>query len=294
MPATVQARRFYCVTYAGSRWTILADRLGNARVASLVRNARTWRLPIHVTTLVELAPAPICTWCRARQRAWEWTGRERRQLDTCDAAQCLAARREAEEGHGRRPSYLTSTALAPPERSQMRVTVLLNLDGHPERRHRPGDRLAAVYTCTLPGGLTPYLAAATAADLFWAFSAMGPAPAERAIALPHHAAYTAGGHRPFARGDVLVLDGQAFVWGTYGHALQVEPSQLRVVQPLPAALSPVSVPEAQPRARRRNARHSSPRQPLLLRTLAAGLSRATGALRAVRRLLAGTAERLHP
>ncbi|GAA2657509.1 hypothetical protein [Nonomuraea recticatena] len=102
---TLRATRFYRVDYIGETWTLRADLLGNARVASLLRASRGWNLPIRITPFVRLSPVRVCSWCRARPRAWDWACEVRRELTTCDSAQCRAARDAAATGQARPPSY---------------------------------------------------------------------------------------------------------------------------------------------------------------------------------------------
>ncbi|WP_433379193.1 hypothetical protein [Streptosporangium sp. CA-115845] len=92
-----QTRRFHRVRYLGEEWTLPVDGLGNSRLASLLRAARGWGLPITISPVARTETVRACTWCRARARALAWAGPRRYELNTCDAAQCVAGRRAVHE-----------------------------------------------------------------------------------------------------------------------------------------------------------------------------------------------------
>ncbi|MFI9591123.1 hypothetical protein [Nonomuraea sp. NPDC052265] len=134
-----RTRRFYRVVYMGTTRDLYADQLGNARVASMLRAATEWGLPITVTSTTRTDAVRACSWCRARPRAWEWQCEVRRELTTCDEAQCRAARRAADEGEIAPPSYLAGYARPPAAARHGAPTADLS----PFRHARPSHHLTA-------------------------------------------------------------------------------------------------------------------------------------------------------
>ncbi|MBB2749255.1 UNVERIFIED_ORG: hypothetical protein FHR35_009168 [Microbispora rosea subsp. rosea] len=115
----------------------------------------------------------------------------------------------------------------------MRVTVCHNLDRAGDR-YMPDDKLAAVYACTLPRLLTEMWALPTARDLRDAFLLPDPCASLRPDERRAAAVYWAAGLRPFARGDILILDDRwAFTWCAYGMCVELDPADLVVNRPLP-------------------------------------------------------------
>ncbi|MFF3665415.1 hypothetical protein [Microtetraspora malaysiensis] len=141
----------------------------------------------------------------------------------------------------------------------MRITVCHNLDRAGDR-YMPGDRLAAVYTSTLPRRLTATWAVITAEELFRAFRTAGPCASLRPDERRAVALYQAAGLRIFSRGDVLLLDRWAFTWCAYGVCVELDAGDLTIVRPLP---TPPARSRACPQASALNAALSGVRRPAL-------------------------------
>lgn len=108
MKTMQRALRFYRVEYIGSTWTLPADLLGNARVASMMAAAREWDLPIAITVETRTETVRVCSWCRARPCAWDWDCDGRYELVECEDRQCRGARLAAYEGEIAPPSYVAA------------------------------------------------------------------------------------------------------------------------------------------------------------------------------------------
>ncbi|MEU9887969.1 hypothetical protein [Sphaerisporangium sp. NPDC051011] len=103
--------RCYRVEYVGCAWTLPADLIGKARVASILAAAREWGLPITLTVKTRAETVRACLWCRARPRAWAWDGEGRFERIECDHPQCVAARRAAGDGEIAPPSYVAARSV---------------------------------------------------------------------------------------------------------------------------------------------------------------------------------------
>jgi hypothetical protein len=101
-------RRRYHVTYNDHSWTFGTDLVGLHRIRGLLGAARANRLPIAVTTTIDTAQVRLCSWCRARPRAWEWDCDGAYQLALCDDPQCCHARRAAWEGVIAPPAHIAA------------------------------------------------------------------------------------------------------------------------------------------------------------------------------------------
>ncbi|MGI5281749.1 hypothetical protein ACQEVF_59410 [Nonomuraea polychroma] len=106
MKYVATAARRYRMELLGHDWFEPQTTTDRGRVIRARRAAWLAELPLVVFMLpLQVEQAPACAWCRARPRAVEYDCDGAYRTATCDAPQCMEARRLAYEGVIAYPSH---------------------------------------------------------------------------------------------------------------------------------------------------------------------------------------------